>query len=83
MEITSHYFLFQKIDDNTDIIYQASHKHGQVQARDFVILRHRYDRDCYFISAGISITSKFVPSRSNYIRYEILHNTIQTLFIEF
>ncbi|XP_003705040.1 steroidogenic acute regulatory protein-like [Megachile rotundata] len=64
----------QHIDENTDIIYQATNPHGGgiIGARDFVILRHRTQYGNYYISSGTSVPFP-LPQRSNFVRAE---NTI-------
>ncbi|XP_033220210.1 steroidogenic acute regulatory protein-like [Belonocnema kinseyi] len=63
-----------EIDENTDIVYQAtpSFGNGIVTARDFVILRHRGNFGPYFVSCGMSIPFAEYPSRKNYIRGDTL-----------
>lgn len=58
------------IDENTDIIYQAtpSFGNGIVTARDFVTLRHRGNIGPYFISCGMSVPFNEYPNRKNFIR---------------
>ncbi|XP_014607302.1 PREDICTED: stAR-related lipid transfer protein 3 isoform X1 [Polistes canadensis] len=62
----------QHIDENTDIIYQAtgSQGGGLIGARDFIILRHRNKFGNYYISSGMSVTLKSFPSRKNVVRGE-------------
>ncbi|XP_012538220.1 steroidogenic acute regulatory protein-like [Monomorium pharaonis] len=61
----------QIIDENTDIVYQATSPYGGgiITARDFVILRHRNKCDNYYISSGISIPTA-VQVRPNMTRAE-------------
>lgn len=58
------------IDENTDIIYQATPTFGNgiVTARDFITLRHRGNIGPYFVSCGMSIPSTEYPTRKNFVR---------------
>ncbi|XP_015190444.1 PREDICTED: stAR-related lipid transfer protein 3 isoform X2 [Polistes dominula] len=62
----------QHIDENTDIVYQATSSQGGglIGARDFIILRHRNKFGNYYISSGMSVTLKSFPSRKNVVRGE-------------
>ncbi|XP_066603973.1 steroidogenic acute regulatory protein-like isoform X2 [Prorops nasuta] len=62
----------QKIDENTDIIYQATGAFGGgiVGARDFVILRRRGKYENYYMSSGVSVNLASVPSRKHVVRGE-------------
>ena len=64
------FFLIQVIDENTDLVYQATKAlgNGAIGARDFVILRHRGQHESYFISSGISVNFSAVPNRKNFVR---------------
>ncbi|XP_050447954.1 steroidogenic acute regulatory protein-like [Cataglyphis hispanica] len=62
----------QNIDENTDIIYQATSSYGGglITARDFVILRHRKKCGDYYMSSGISVPTTLVQIRPNITRGE-------------
>lgn len=62
----------QVIDDQTDIVYQATTPHGGgiVGARDFVILRHHGEHHSSLISAGVSVPFAHIPPRRNFTRGE-------------
>ncbi|XP_011874941.1 PREDICTED: stAR-related lipid transfer protein 3 isoform X2 [Vollenhovia emeryi] len=62
----------QNIDENTDIVYQATSPFGGglITARDFVILRHRKKCGNYYISGGVSVTTESVQIRPNVTRGE-------------
>ncbi|KAL6442331.1 hypothetical protein ACFW04_002528 [Cataglyphis niger] len=62
----------QNIDENTDIIYQATSSYGGglITARDFVILRHRKKCGDYYMSSGISVPTALVQIRPNMTRGE-------------
>lgn len=62
----------QHIDENTDIVYQATSPQGGgiIGARDFVILRHRIQYGNYYINSGTSVAFSSLPSRSNIVRAE-------------
>lgn len=62
----------QQIDENTDIIYQATSPQGGglIGARDFIILRYRNKYGNYYISSGMSVTLKSFPNRKNVTRGE-------------
>ncbi|CAL7946152.1 unnamed protein product [Xylocopa violacea] len=62
----------QCIDENTDIVYQATSAQGGgiIGARDFVILRHRIQYGNYYISSGTSVPLKSLPNRNNVVRAE-------------
>ncbi|XP_076635290.1 steroidogenic acute regulatory protein-like [Colletes latitarsis] len=62
----------QHIDNNTDIVYQATSPQGGgiIGARDFVILRHRAQYGNYYINTGTSVPFSSLPSRSNVVRAE-------------
>ncbi|XP_076244683.1 steroidogenic acute regulatory protein-like isoform X2 [Calliopsis andreniformis] len=62
----------QYIDENTDIVYQATSPQGGgiIGARDFVILRHRIQYGNYYINSGTSVPFSSLPSRSNVVRAE-------------
>ncbi|XP_024884666.1 steroidogenic acute regulatory protein-like [Temnothorax curvispinosus] len=62
----------QTIDENTDIVYQATSPFGGglITARDFVILRHRKKCDNYYITAGVSVHTASVKIRPNMTRGE-------------
>ncbi|XP_029054670.1 steroidogenic acute regulatory protein-like [Osmia bicornis bicornis] len=59
------------IDEDTDIIYQATGPQGggTISARDFVILRHRTQYGNYYISSGTSVPFP-VQHRNKYVRAE-------------
>ncbi|XP_063978208.1 steroidogenic acute regulatory protein-like [Diachasmimorpha longicaudata] len=59
----------QRIDQDTDIIYQSTKSFGGglVGARDFFTLRHRGEYEDYVICGGVPANSDF-PHRKNYIR---------------
>lgn len=61
---------FKNIDENTDIIYQATSSYGGglITARDFVILRHRKKCGDYYMSSGISVPTALVQIRPNMTR---------------
>ncbi|XP_011165520.1 steroidogenic acute regulatory protein-like [Solenopsis invicta] len=61
----------QIIDENTDIVYQATKPFGGgiITARDFVIFRHRNKCGNYYMSSGISIPTT-VQVRPNMTRGE-------------
>ncbi|XP_015607384.1 steroidogenic acute regulatory protein-like isoform X1 [Cephus cinctus] len=62
----------QPIDENTDIVYQATSAQGggMVSARDFVILRRCGKKDDFFISCGTSIQFSPIPVRKGFVRGE-------------
>ncbi|KAG5336265.1 STAR3 protein, partial [Acromyrmex heyeri] len=62
----------QYIDENTDIVYQATSPFGGgiITARDFVILRHRKKYGNYYITSGVSIPTASVEVRPNMTRGE-------------
>ncbi|KAK1127507.1 hypothetical protein K0M31_004041 [Melipona bicolor] len=62
----------QCIDENTDIVYQATSAQGGgiIGARDFVILRHRIQYGNYYINSGTSVPFTSLPNRSNVVRAE-------------
>ncbi|XP_046819300.1 steroidogenic acute regulatory protein-like isoform X1 [Vespa crabro] len=62
----------QQIDENTDIVYQATGPQGGglIGARDFIILRYRNMYGNYYISSGMSVTLKSFPNRKNVTRGE-------------
>ncbi|XP_031368427.1 stAR-related lipid transfer protein 3 isoform X6 [Apis dorsata] len=62
----------QYIDENTDIVYQATSAQGGgiIGARDFVILRHRIHYGNYYINSGTSIPLTSLPNRNNVVRAE-------------
>ncbi|KAK2582624.1 hypothetical protein KPH14_004907 [Odynerus spinipes] len=62
----------QCIDEDTDIIYQATSPQGggMIGARDFIILRHRSKYGDYYVSSGMSVTIKAFPNRKNVVRGE-------------
>ncbi|XP_029167014.1 steroidogenic acute regulatory protein-like [Nylanderia fulva] len=62
----------QGIDENTDIVYQATSSYGGglITARDFVILRHRKKCGDYYINGGISVPTSLVQIRPNMTRGE-------------
>ncbi|XP_003393487.1 steroidogenic acute regulatory protein-like [Bombus terrestris] len=62
----------QDIDENTDIVYQATSAQGGgiIGARDFVILRHRVQYGNYYINSGMSVPFTSLPNRSNVVRAE-------------
>lgn len=62
----------QYIDENTDIVYQATSAQGGgiIGARDFVILRHRIQYGNYYINIGTSVPFTSLPNRRNVVRAE-------------
>ena len=68
--INFHVFLNQCIDENTDIVYQATSAQGGgiIGARDFVILRHRIQYGNYYINSGTSVPFTSLPNRNNVVR---------------
>ncbi|XP_043804329.1 steroidogenic acute regulatory protein-like isoform X1 [Apis laboriosa] len=62
----------QYIDENTDIVYQATSAQGGgiIGARDFVILRHRIHYGNYYINSGTSVPLTSLPNRNNVVRAE-------------
>ncbi|KAL0109977.1 hypothetical protein PUN28_013548 [Cardiocondyla obscurior] len=62
----------QNIDENTDIVYQATSPFGGglITARDFVILRHRKQLGNYYITCGVSVPTASVQVRPNMTRGE-------------
>ncbi|CAL1688207.1 unnamed protein product [Lasius platythorax] len=62
----------QNIDENTDIIYQATSSYGGglITARDFVILRQRKKCGDYYMNSGISVPTALVQIRPNMTRGE-------------
>ncbi|XP_076668211.1 steroidogenic acute regulatory protein-like [Andrena cerasifolii] len=62
----------QHIDENTDIVYQATSPQGGgiIGARDFVILRRRIQYGNFYINSGTSVPFSSLPSRSNIVRAE-------------
>ncbi|KYM81019.1 StAR-related lipid transfer protein 3 [Atta colombica] len=62
----------QYIDENTDIVYQATSPFGGgiITARDFVILRHRKKYGNYYITSGVSVPTASVEVRPNMTRGE-------------
>lgn len=60
----------KNIDENTDIIYQATSSYGGglITARDFVILRQRKKCGDYYMNSGISIPTALVQIRPNMTR---------------
>ena len=60
----------QYIDENTDIVYQATSPFGGgiITARDFVILRHRKKYGNYYITSGVSVPTASVEVRPNMTR---------------
>ncbi|XP_071558955.1 steroidogenic acute regulatory protein-like [Temnothorax nylanderi] len=71
-ELVTESIKLQTIDENTDIVYQATSPFGGglITARDFVILRHRKKCDNYYITAGVSVHTASVKVRPNMIRGE-------------
>lgn len=62
----------QYIDENTDIVYQATNPHGggMIGARDFIILRHRIQYSNYYLTCGTSVPLPSIPNRSKVVRAE-------------
>lgn len=62
----------KQIDENTDIIYQATGPQGGgiIGARDFVILRHRSRCGEYYISTGMSVPLPLLSNRKDVTRAE-------------
>lgn len=71
-KLVSESIKLQQIDDDTDIIYQATSPQGGglIGARDFIILRHRNRYGTYYINSGMSVPSKTFPTRNNVVRGE-------------
>lgn len=62
----------QNIDQNTDIIYQATSSYGGglIAARDFILLRHREKCGDFYINGNVSIPMASMQSRPNLTRGE-------------
>ncbi|CAK9830918.1 Steroidogenic acute regulatory protein-like [Anthophora retusa] len=62
----------QYIDENTDIVYQATSPYGggMIGARDFIILRHRIQYSNYYLTCGTSVPLPSIPNRSKVVRAE-------------
>ncbi|XP_011632177.1 steroidogenic acute regulatory protein-like [Pogonomyrmex barbatus] len=62
----------QRIDENTDIVYQATNPYGGglITARDFVTLRHRKKFGDYYMVSGVSVPTASVKLRPNVTRGE-------------
>lgn len=68
--IDNKIYFKQYIDENTDIVYQATSAFGGglITARDFVILRHRKKCGNYYITSGVSVPTASVQIRPNMTR---------------
>ncbi|KOC68377.1 StAR-related lipid transfer protein 3 [Habropoda laboriosa] len=71
-KLVSESKILQYIDENTDIVYQATNPHGggMIGARDFIILRHRIRYSNYYLTCGTSVPLLSIPNRSNVVRAE-------------
>ncbi|KYN07617.1 PREDICTED: steroidogenic acute regulatory protein-like [Cyphomyrmex costatus] len=71
-KLVTESIILQYIDENTDIVYQATSPFGGgiITARDFVILRHRKKYGNYYITSGVSVSTASVEVRPNMTRGE-------------
>ncbi|XP_065336283.1 steroidogenic acute regulatory protein-like [Cloeon dipterum] len=62
--------IIQKIDEHTDITYQATSKiaAGIISSRDFVVLRQWAEKEGHFIAAARSTSNNFKPEQDGIIR---------------
>lgn len=68
--IDNKIYFKQNIDENTNIVYQATPPFGGglITARDFVILTHRKKCGNYCICSGVSVSTAAVQVRPNMTR---------------
>lgn len=62
--------ILQKLNKNSDIIYQVTAEKGLVSSRDFVMLRHRAEKDNYSVIASASVKEFNPPLKKNMVRGE-------------